>query len=236
MKTLIGSCTKHNRKNFEKTPTYKSMLYGFLHGDGKDHEFYESMYVDAVVKTNNKENIGKHYNKVLKMAVQEKYDTVILMHDDVQVDDFAWPDKLQEAFEEYDVVGLAGAKQVEIKQPALWHLMSKQEDWSGAVAHPANDKQIFVTNFGPTPQRCLVLDGLFLAVKVNSLTPDIKFDENLPAIAHHYDLDFCLQANKHKLKLTTWPIWAIHRSPGLEHPAQDFVDSEKYFLDKWQNV
>jgi GT2 family glycosyltransferase len=234
MKTLLGCCTKHDRANFEKSPTYETMLNGFLHGKGKDHDFYESMDLDAVIKTNNRDNIGKHYNKVLNMAVEiGDYDCVILMHDDVQIDDRSWSEKIQEAFEESDVVGLAGAKQVEIKQPALWHLMAKQEDWSGAVAHPVNEKQIFMTNFGPTPQRCLVLDGLFLAIKVSSLTPEIRFDENLPAIAHHYDIDFCLQANKHKLKLTTWPIWAIHKSPGLEQRGQDFIDSEKYFLDKW---
>ena len=234
MKTLLGCCTKHDRGNFEKTPTYETMLNGFLHGKGKDHEFYESMDLDAVIKTNNKENIGKHYNKVLKMASDNEYDCVILMHDDVQMDDLAYVDKLEEAFKEYDVVGLAGAKQIEIKRPALWHLMAKREDWSGAVAHPYDDDgKIFMTNFGPMPSRCLVLDGLFLAIKVSSLTPDIRFDENLPAIAHHYDLDFCLQANKHKLKLTTWPIWVVHKSCGLEQPEQDFIDSEKYFIDKW---
>mgnify|MGYP003651850559 CR=1 FL=1 len=233
MKILLGCCTKHDRENFEKTPTYKSMLNGFLHGNGKDHDFYESMDLDAVIKTNNKENIGKHYNKVLNMAVDEEYDCAILMHDDVQIDDYSWTYKLREAFREYDVVGLAGAKQVEIKQPALWHLMAKQQDWSGAVAHPVNGDQIFMTNFGPMPQRCLVLDGLFLAVKVSSLVDEVRFDENLPAIAHHYDIDFCLTCNKHTLKLTTWPIWAIHKSPGLQDRGQDFTDSEKYFLDKW---
>ena len=236
MNTLIGICTKHNTNGFEKTPAYKTMLNDFAIEEGKNHTFYEGGFTDAVVKTNNKENIGKHYNKVLEMAVAEKYDTLILMHDDVHMDDLGWSDKLSEAFVEYDVVGLAGSKKTEIKQPALWHLMSKQEDWSGAVAHNVNDKQIFMTNFGPTPERCLVLDGLFLAVKVSSLTPEVRFDEKLPAIAHHYDIDFCLTANKHKLKLTTWPIWVIHKSPGLEDPGQDFIDSERYFLDKWKNT
>ena len=127
MKILLGSCTKHNREDFEKTPTYNSMLHGFLHGKGDNHEFYEGvilqrMFTDAVIKTNNKENIGKHYNKVLEMAIDEQYDTVILMHDDVQMDDLGWTYKLNEAFKEYDVVGLAGAKHIELKQPALWHL------------------------------------------------------------------------------------------------------------------
>ena len=233
MKTLIGSCTKHDQENFQKTPTYTSMLQGFKHAGNKDYEFYEGTFTDAVIKTSNKENIGKHYNKVLKMGVDEGYDCVVLMHDDVQMDDLAYMDKLKEAFKENDIVGLAGAKSVQIKEPALWHIMSKQEDWSGAVSHPINDRQLNMTYFGPFPERCIVLDGLFLAVKVSSITEDIRFDENIPAIAHHYDIDFCLNANKHMLKLTTWPIWVIHRSPGLENVDEEFINSQEYFLNKW---
>ena len=233
MRILIGICTKHDKNGFEKTPTYQSMFPELKGEDREDHILYACYDMDGVVRKNNKENIGKHYNKILDMAVKEKYDAVVLMHDDIQMDDYGWPNKLEEAFKEYDIVGLAGAKQMEVKQPALWHLMSKQEDWSGAVAHPANDKQIFMTNFGPTPQRCLVLDGLFLAIKVSSLKPEVRFDEDIPAIAHHYDIDFCLQANKHKLKLTTWPIWVIHKSPGLSEQDKTFSKSEKYFIDKW---
>jgi len=233
MRILIGICTKHDKKGFEKTPTYKTMFPELKGEDREDHILYACYDMDGVVRKNNKENIGKHYNRIIDMAVKEKYDAVVLMHDDIQMDDYGWPNKLEEAFKEYDIVGLAGAKQMEVKQPALWHLMSKQEDWSGAVAHPANDKQIFMTNFGPTPQRCLVLDGLFLAIKVSSLKPEVRFDEDIPAIAHHYDIDFCLQANKHKLKLTTWPIWVIHKSPGLSEQDKTFSKSEKYFIDKW---
>lgn len=234
-KILIGICTKHDKKEFENTPTYHSMFPELKGEDRQDHILYISDFTHGIVRKNNKENIGKHYNRVIDMAVAEKYDTVVLMHDDVQMDDYGWVDKIEEAFKEYDIVGLAGAKQAEIKQPALWHLMSKQEDWSGAVAHPCNDKQIFMTNFGPTPQRCLIMDGLFLAIKVSSLKPEVRFDEDIPAIAHHYDIDFCLQANKHKLKLTTWPIWVVHKSPGLEKAGQDFIDSEQYFINKWRN-
>ena len=234
MKTLIGTCTQHNRDKFETTPMYASMLQDFKHASGNDYEFYEGAFTDAVIKTLNKDNIGKHYNKVLKMGVDEGYDCVVLMHDDVKMDDYGWSDKVQETFKEYDVVGLAGAKHITVREPALWHLMSTQNDWSGAVAHRANDKQIYVTNFGPTPSRCLVLDGLFLAIKVSSITDKTRFDENIPAIAHHYDIDFCLTCNENKLKLTTCPIWAVHNSPGLKNPSQEFITSQKYFLDKWK--
>ena len=234
MKILVGSCTKHNRENFEKTPMYTSMLNGFLHGSNKDHEFYESMDMDGVIKTNNTENISKHYNKVLKMGVDEKYDCVILMHDDVSVEDGFLVNKLHKGFKDYDIIGLAGAKNIQMKEPALWHLMCGMEAWSGIVAHPEGATQVKSTYFGPTPSRCLVLDGLFLAIKVTSITDDIRFDENIPGIAHHYDIDFCLQANKHKLKLTTWPIWAVHQSCGLSNFDGQFINSQKYFLNKWE--
>jgi GT2 family glycosyltransferase len=211
------------------------MFHGLNGEDRSDHILYTCQDIDVVVRKQNKENIGKHYNKVIDMAVRESYDWVILMHDDVSVEDKYLETKLKKAFVNYDVVGLAGAKHIELKQPALWHLMSKEEDWSGAVAHPSGNHQVFVTNFGNTPDRCLVLDGLFLAINVSSLKPEVRFDENLPAIAHHYDLDFCLTCNKHKLKLVTWPIWVVHKSCGLDKPDQMFFDSERYFLDKWKN-
>jgi len=233
MKTLIGSCTRHNKTQFEKSPTYESMLNGFKHDTDGKYEFYEGSTAHAVIKTNNTECIGKHYNMVIEMAIKEDYDCVVLMHDDVYIDDCGWLNKIEDAYKTNDVVGLAGAKQVSIKPPVLWHLMSTQEDWSGAVAHPAQANQIFMTSFGPTPARCLVLDGLFLAIKVSSITDDIRFDENIPGVAHHYDIDFSLNANKHKLKLTTWPIWAIHGSPGLEKVTTDFKDSEQYMINKW---
>jgi GT2 family glycosyltransferase len=106
MKTLLGCCTKHDKENFEKTPTYETMLEDFRHTSLKDHDIYEGFLMEAVIKTNNTENIGKHYNKVIQMAIEEKYDCVVLMHDDVQMDDYAWTDKLQEAFKEYDVLVL----------------------------------------------------------------------------------------------------------------------------------
>ena len=107
MNILLGCCTKHDRENFEKTPTYESMLNGFQHGNGDDHEFYECVGLDAVVRTNNRENIGKHYNKILKMAVDEEYDWVILMHDDVSVEDKYLETKLKKAFINYDIVCLS---------------------------------------------------------------------------------------------------------------------------------
>lgn len=232
-KFLVGCCTKGPRSEFENSPTRGSILasaFGTTLNDDK-HVIYELDNIRAVVRYNNNESLGKHYNKVIQMAVEEKYDYVILMHDDVSVEDSCLLDKIETGLGEYDILGLAGSTQTQIKSPALWHLMSTPDQWSGAVAHPAGKDQVSMTSFGATPQRCLILDGLFLAIKVSSLTGDVRFDTQFKF--HHYDIDFCLTANKNGLKLTTYPIWVVHESPGLEQPGTEFYDSEKRFLNKW---
>lgn len=234
MKILIGSCTQKDKVEFKTTPLYTSLLKDLEEDCNDKYSFFEGDDIYSIIALQNKEQIGKQYNKFIDMAVQEKYDCVILMHDDVSVEDRFLEEKIATAFKEYDIVGLAGAKNIQIKEPALWHLMSNMEAWTGAVAHPEGATQIKSTFFGPTPARALVLDGLFLAIKVSSITDDIRFDEDIPGIAHHYDIDFCLNANKHKLKLTTWPIWCVHQSPGLSKFSDEFMKSQEYFINKWE--
>tara|TARA_R110000751_G_scaffold4332_2_gene21149 strand:- start:530 stop:1240 length:711 start_codon:yes stop_codon:yes gene_type:complete len=232
MKILIGACTKHSREEFEKSPLYKSMLSTLKCEPTTNHLLYTGDY-QAVVKLNNQDTICAHYNLCIEMAVNEGFDYLLLVHDDISIEDKFLDEKIHQALASYDVVGLAGAKQVQIKEPALWHVMSNQNDWSGAVAHRADSGQVFVTNFGDTPQRCLVLDGLFMAIKVSSLTDKVRFDTENPGRWHLYDLDFSLTCNKHGLKLTTWPIWVIHDSPGLSQPSEEFSVAQKYFIEKW---
>ena len=94
-----------------------------------------------------------------------------------------------------------------------------------------------MTHFGPTPARCLLLDGVLLAVQSHSLldNPEVRFDENIPCVAHFYDVDFCLTANQHGLKMSTWPIWCVHKSPGLDKVSEEFKTGAEYFVNKWTN-
>ena len=130
MKTLIGCCTAKDQDAFLKTPTAKS-IFANTTREHTDNEYVMfSGEVDGVVKTSNKETICKHYNSVIELAIKEKYDTVILVHDDIRVEDINWIKKLKKALEEYDIVGLAGAQDIRIDEPALWHIMSNPETWS----------------------------------------------------------------------------------------------------------
>jgi hypothetical protein len=239
-KTLLISATQKNSKDFYQTSLYKSMFHGTLpaHEKRKSHDLFSDETYDLIVKTNNTDKITKHYNKGIQFAREniDEYSHVILVHDDVSVEDKMMHSKLDVAHETFDIVGLAGASDVQIKSPVLWHVMSTRKSWSGAVAHKGKTGKVFMTNFGDSPKRCLVLDGLFLSVKINTLinTPKLLFDENIPSIAHFYDIDFCLTANTLGLKMTTWPIWAVHNSPGLEQQTSEFNKGQKYILNKWK--
>lgn len=180
------------------------------------------------VAYNNSLGLPDVYNNAILNSPSEY---VVLVHDDVIIEDLFWLEKLEQGFKEYDILGLAGATSAVVGSPAMWHLMSNKEDWSGFVNHlvPNHPDKSFASSFGCVPQRCLVMDGLFLAVKKSKLletgvmfNPVFKF--------HHYDIDFCLQANKKKLKMCTIPIHVTHASGGQSGLTQDWKDSEKQFL------
>lgn len=173
----------------------------------------------------NKKGLPELYNIFITENNKEK--RIIFVHDDVLIEDLFIEEKLDVAFEKFDIVGLAGSKKCDLSKPPAWHLMSNTIDHVGEVAH-SKDKRSWTTCFGPTNSRALVLDGLFLAVNVKRLLEtNTKFDERFNF--HHYDITFCLNANKNKLKLGVAPIKVTHfglgdsmNSPEWHHSASLF--------------
>jgi hypothetical protein len=244
-KTLFISCTKYGAKEFYESPLYQSLFSPGTkvvedNTTTEQHHLYTTEHHDLILKTKNTYNIARHYNKGIQFAIENKddYDNVVFIHDDVSVEDRFLHRKLRLGLESADIIGLAGARDIKIRSPFLWHIISDPKTWSGAVAHPEGGGVISMTSFGPVPSRVLVLDGLLLAVKPETFenNPKLRFDEKIPTIAHFYDLDFCLTANENKLTLSTFPIWVVHGSPGLEQYTADFHKGEKYMLKKWKLV
>lgn len=209
-------------------------------GDGQDIPLLRSLNeikddVSVVVNKNNECGLSRAYNKQITPENLIKHDIVLFVHDDVFIDDTKLKGKLYTAVNElgYDIVGLAGASEFKVGKPALWHLMSRRESWSGCVSHPVKNNMIQATSFGPWPKRCLVLDGLFLAVDLRAaLEKSWKFNENYDF--HHYDMSSCLDANRAKLKLGTYPIYVTHESPGLSSiDDKSFQLSQQKFIKEY---
>ena len=112
--------------------------------------------------------------------------------------------------------------------------MGRKTSWSGSVGHPIpGGEKTGITSFGPWPSRCLVMDGLFLAVDLKrALEVQWRFNENYNF--HHYDLASCLDANEKKLRMGTYPIYVTHESPGLSNlNDKAFVESQDQFMKEY---
>lgn len=187
--------------------------------------------------TKNERGLPDIYNDHFTKKIADKHDIVVFCHDDLYIDDNKLRGKLYKSMfvDNYDVVGLAGASTCTINEdkPTLWHLMSERDSWSGTVFHPVGQdtNQIMSTTYGPTPRRCLVLDGLFLAVNIKrARETGWRFNENFKF--HHYDIAASLDANEKQMKLGTCMIHAIHDSPGLASlEDESWQSSSKKFLE-----
>ncbi|MAF26099.1 hypothetical protein CL634_11100 [bacterium] len=241
MKILLTTCTRRsfddawNTRLYKSTNIYNDFNCASMNYTQDDQTLLKGKLFDLLINHSHTKPLTQTYNKCIKYAHENQYDTIILVHDDLSIEDSMLVSKVSSALKEYSVVGLAGSAAAEIKLPALWHLMGEQTDWRGAVCHRGenNGKEAFGwTNYGPSPNRVLILDGLFLACRVQDLIEsNVKFDENIPHGGyHHYDILFSLAANHAGLKLGVWPIWAVHDSPGLLSQTPQYRESEQYFL------
>lgn len=186
------------------------------------------------IYTSNRRGLPELYNQYL---TEEYRDYIIIFaHDDISITDSEWFSKLDKQFNAgYSVVGVAGSSRVAIRKPTLWHLMNPDDGkyHSGAVEHPYDENTRCITNFGPYPKRVILLDGLFMAVKVSDiLDKGIKWDESFKF--HHYDIDFSLQCHYAGLKLSTCGINIFHQSPGLRSlEDKAWNESQDIFWKKW---
>jgi hypothetical protein len=202
---------------------------------------YDRQEFDFIVIKDNRAGLPNVYNRFL---VDKYKDNILLfVHDDLEIHDLNLVQKLNDS--SWDITGLAGGGKYEFKDKNLWHICSDRKTQSGSVSHPLcwqegnqlkvdNSRQV-TTTFGPWPQRCLVLDGLFMAVDVEkALEKEWKFDEDFNF--HHYDISSCLLANEKKLTMGTYPIFTLHHGLGNSFMTPEWEASNKKFKEKWQNA
>ena len=65
----------------------------------------------------------------------------------------------------------------------------------GAVAHLDDKGKKHMTPFGSYPNRAVIIDGVFMAIK-RKVFQKIRFDESCPSKWHFYDLDYSMQCHK----------------------------------------
>lgn len=190
-------------------------------------------YIETNNIGENAKGLSQYYNECLEQY--SDYDSIVFCHDDVDLvfSDLSY--QVYASMQSFDVAGVAGCINPKIIEKNLWHWMAgDKNNMRGIAGHPYGGEGFYVTSFGPTPSRVVLLDGVFLVLNAKKIRDSgVRFDENFKF--HHYDLDFSLTCNAKKIRLGTWPFLINHQSPGLRDFHADWEKSNKLFIDKWQN-
>jgi GT2 family glycosyltransferase len=182
---------------------------------------------------NNRLGLPTVYNQAIKES-RDHPATLVFVHDDVYMCDFYLPERLDEALEQIDIIGLAGCT-ARVRGQTSWFRSEDPAALSGMVSHGKTLNEAAVSVYGQPCQRCVYLDGLFLATRSESLhNTGVHFDERFNF--HFYDLDFCRQAEQRGLTMATWPLSVIHQSDGITGgPTKLWNENCDRFLEKWGN-
>lgn len=194
-------------------------------------------FITTNITYKNTDGLPKIYNQ--QFRAEKPADIIIFIHDDVWLDDSEWIEKALVALDKYDIIGVAGNTRISPNQPA-W-LFKKIENGrfiqdnaylSGAVSHGQLSKGQ-LSEFGPMPRECELLDGVFLAVRSEPLLKShVTFDERFKF--HFYDMDFCRNSRSAGLNLGTWPIAITHQSVGI-FSSTSWQAGKKLYFEKWKS-
>jgi len=224
MKIRLVIATRLSEKDFfEKTAT------------GRSISIRRPEFVEVRLFINNRLGLPILYNQAIFESIDNPA-ILIFIHDDIHVLDYYWFNKVIDALNNFQVIGLAGNKRRVKKQPS-WAFIDDSFTWdqkdnlSGIIGHgdkfPPNNLSIY----GEPRQKVKLLDGLLLAVNSKTLiNNNIYFDEIFDF--NFYDMDICRQAEIKKITCGTWDISVIHESGG-NFGSEGWVLAYKKYLNKW---
>lgn len=224
MKTRLVIATRETEAGFFSNRATGQSL------SGKQVEPFE-----VRVFAQNSRGLPAVYNDAIREAQGDDV-ALVFVHDDVFFLDYFWVERLREGLEQFDLVGLAGNRRRAAGQPA-WAFLDTRFTWdarenlSGVIGQGPAFKPEAVLNFGPSRQRVKLLDGTLLAIRSRTLRDKgLHFDERFDF--HHYDLDFCRQAEVLGLTAGTWDLSIVHQSYG-GFLSDAWNASLLRYLEKW---
>lgn len=223
MKFKLVVATRGTESDFYlKTATGRSLVH-------------KSSSVELRLFANNKKGLSDLYNEAIDEC---RNDPAILVfaHDDLHFLDYFWCSRLAEGLDMFPIIGIVGNKR-RVSRQLSWAFIDDKFTWdkatnlSGVIGHGAGFPHFELCNYGPTRQQVVLLDGLMLAAKSETLIENnLYFDERFDF--HFYDLDFCRQAEQKSLALGTWDLALIHESIGRAG-SDDWLSAYSRYLDKW---
>ena len=185
---------------------------------------------DFQIVEHNRRGLSEVYNDFLdRFAGQDLL--LLLVHSDVVIFDAFIREKLGQASSVFNIIGLVGSSHFDpaLRTPDFNWTIWPPQFLSGAVEHVAPDGSLLWCSYGPTPRRCVAMDGMFLAIDMLKIG-DHRFDPQFTF--HLYDIDFCLSAHMKNLVMGTTNVGVQHASAG-NFATEDYRQNLERFRQKW---
>jgi hypothetical protein len=182
----------------------------------------------------------RSYNLLLDEAAgYEDLEGLVLVHQDAEIIDADFCQKIREALSDPDVavVGCAGA--IGVRSIAWWEgavtwasFSHRYTDWGGGDFEALTFYRDQVPSFAQTGE-VDSLDG-FVMVLSPWAVRNLRFDESLGTTLHGYDFDFCCQARAAGKKVVTADVRVIHHhSLTLVSDPEAWIAAHMRVAEKW---
>ncbi len=179
---------------------------------------------DVVVALFDQRSIALAYNRILDHAGDhDDLEAVVLIHDDVEILDPGFADKVRAALSEDDVaiIGVTGASSV-----------ASLEWWVYDTHGRVREDRAGVVDFGGGTHDVDMVDGLFLGMSPWAVR-NLRFDEGYQGF-HGYDADVCFAARAAGRRVIVTDIDLAHRTLGGFGDKDTFDAADRRFQAKWR--
>jgi hypothetical protein len=185
-------------------------------------------------------SIFRSYNLLMDLAAKhDDLEALVLVHQDTEIVDDAFCDKVRKALSDPDVgvVGCVGA--IGVRSIAWWE---GSVTWGSFIhrygEYGGGDLPAFAWNADELPPYAQTgevdtVDGFLMALSPWVIR-NVRFDESLGQL-HGYDFDFCLSVREAGKKVVTTDFKAIHNhSLELVSNIDTWVEAHMRVTEKWE--
>ena len=168
-------------------------------------------------------SLHEAYNEALDhFATYPELEALVLLHEDVELLDPAFCDRLRAALADpaVAVVGAVGARRV---AGLAW--------WEGTIAGRAHETRGVVDGGFEDPEVDAV-DGLLLALSPWAVRT-LRCDTSTFTGFHAYDVDLCFQARAAGRRVVVAPLSLFHHTKGGFGDAEAWATADAAFRAKW---
>ncbi len=175
--------------------------------------------------------LGELYQRELDIC-EKGIDYLLFLHDDIEIYDMFFMEKLDRSFEKFGAVGLAGSTLINMSGTKLaWH-NCKREHVRGTVGHIFKDEptSTFFNTFGICGPNVSVacIDGLFIGLNMKECRGKTLFWSS--PYFDFYDFAFSILCAFEGIKIGCPSICTKHFSHGAGLHDDRYIEIQKKFL------